>query len=1019
MPPIKLDTADLKRRLPAGVSTKAFFGMHAKEGGIPVDQAAKLLGFDSADALLTSVTGLRNRRQMIEAETDVRMRSRFGDMLTDGTIAEKAMAALHNEKKADVHLAEVKALATRVGKKAAPIEVLRAAAQRKINSLPIKDILPQIYARAEAKARRVLEKALAKQDFDAAWKAKQQEMLNHELYRAAIDAKREAEAIVERAKKYTEQKTRDRIGKAGGWEWTVTAPDGRTATFTTEAEAKAASDRVSGSTYARTSGYLEKIDALLGQYEFRRVSDKALARRETLREWAAKREAEGLPVPIPDAVLDAAGQRNYKTVPLSELRAVNDTLVLIATLAKNKNKLLATEREEQLDGAAARLAAILRRTHPTENQPDAGAKPGNVPGFIAAHRKAANIAREMDGDEDAGDFWDALIRPMNEAADAEAVRLREAKQRQEALWKAWSKATANDGWPPGERREFDGFKGGLTRMSAILVALNWGNEGNRQRLLEGGQGRGPLTDPQVQAVLDSLNAADWDLVEGVWDHIDSYWSDIAALEQRMTGTAPEKVDASPFPTKHGTIKGGYFPIMYDGQETGRIDGDSTDLAKQIQAQAYGTTTTSRGHTKERTIGQGRRLNLDPGVIGSHLTRVIHDLTHRAALSDVMRVLMHDDVRTAIDRRMGSATTRTLRQWIADIATGGQPPDAVARAIGQLRKGFSISTMGFRAMTAAIQLTGFSNSAVRVGPARMAKAFATLFSTRDGMAAYNFPASKSSMMRERFSTMTREMNETIGQFQRGKIDNFQAAVGAKAFWMMGKVQGVVDRATWLAAYEKAIDEGNEADAVAIANQTVIDTQSGGQTKDLSGVARSPYGQILTGAYTYGSLVFNQLYDQGARIKRNPKDFGTWAGAFGNMMLAAALPAALSVALRALLRNDWPDDEDKDGIGRRYANEMASTILGTMVGFRELGGMFSGFDYSGPGVTKPFADMTRLGNQAMQGEFDVGLARAIIDTLGSSIGLPSGQAWATGAGLWELIENPDADLRAPIFGPPPRR
>lgn len=1029
IPAIKLDSVDLRRRIDARLGTEAerkagmkrMAMMHTREVGIPVDQAATLLGFDSGDALLRALLTLRPRRELIEAETDQRMRARFGDMLTDGSIAEKAMAALHNERRADVHLAEVKALATRVGKKVAPIEVLREAARRKIDATPAKDLLPQLYARAEAKARRALEKALAKQDFPAAWNAKQTELLNHELYRASIDAKREADEIQAYAKKFNEIKARERIGKAGGWEWTVTRPDGRTETAASEEEARVAAAKVKGSRFDRTSGYLEQIDGLLERYEFRRVTNRAIERRQSLREWAAIQQASGAAVNIPPEVLNDAQRRNWRQAPLAELRGVRDTLAHIAHLAKTKNQLTKAQRERELDQLAGTLRDTLVRTHPKQNVPDAGSKAGVLPSFIAAHRKSANIARVMDGDDDAGPFWDALIRPMNEAADAEAVRLREAKDKQEAIWKRWEQETKGDGWKASERREFAGFKGGLDRLGAIMVALNWGNEGNRERLLEGGQGLGKLTEPQVQAVLDSLNAADWNLVEDIWNHIDSYWSDIKALEQRTTGVAPAKVDPSPFPTKHGTIKGGYFPISYDGQETGRIDGDATDLGKQIQAQAFGRTATAHGHTKERTIGQGRRLNLDPGVIGQHLTKVVHDLTHREALADTMRILLHPEVRSAIDSRMGSATTKALRQWIADIATGGQMPDAVARGISLARRGFSISTMGFKATTAALQLTGFSNSAVRVGPARMAKAIATLYSQKDGTTAWAFVPGKSTMMAERERTQTREINEILGQFQRGKFATFQQTVGKYAFWMLQKVQSFVDRATWLAAYEKALDEGHaDALAVSIADQTVLDTQSGGQTKDLAGVQRSPYAQILTGAYTYGSLVFNQVYDQGARISRNPKDFATWAGALGNMMLATALPTIGSVLLRALTRDDWPEEKnDKDSIAKRIGVEFASTILGSMVLAREVGGFFSGFDYSGPGVTKPFADLTKLGNQAMQGDLDVGLLRAVINATGSTLGLPSSQLWAMGSGAVEWLENPSPDVRPIVFGPSPNR
>lgn len=1030
---IKLDSKDLRRRIDNKMGTKAeresamkrFAMMHTRSGGMGVDEAAAVLGFDSGDALLNAMANLRPRKELIEAETTERMRARFGDSLTDGTVAEKAMLALHNERKADVHLMEVKALATRIGKKVAPIEVLREAARKKIDGTAPKDISPGAHLRAEAKARRTLEAALAKQDFAAAFNAKQQEMLAHEMYRAAVEAKREVEQIVNHAKKFNEKKTREKIGKAGGWEWTVTKPDGNTEIVPTEDAARELAAKITGARWERTSGYLEQIDGLMERYEFRRTTNRALANRQSLKEWAAERQAAGQPVNIPPEVLEAAQRRNYRSVPLSELRGVSDALANIAHLAKKKNELSKALRERELDATAAELAATLARTYPKEVIAGAAERDtwgSKLPEFIAAHRKAANVARQMDGDEDNGPFWNALIRPINEAADAEARMLREAKEKQDTIWKRWRDETSDDGWPADELREFSGFHKGLDRLGAIMVALNWGNEGNRDRLKEGGAGQGKLTDAQVYAVLDSLNAADWNLVEDIWQHIDSYWPEIKALEQRTTGVPPGKVDPSPFPTKHGTIKGGYFPIIYDGKaESGRIDGEATDLAKQMQAQAFGRTQTARGHTKERSIGQGRRLKLDPASIGTHLTKVIHDLTHREALADTLRVLLHDDVRTAIDRRMGVTTTKNLKQWIADIATGGTPPDAAARFAGYIRRGFSISTMGYRTMSAAIQLTGFANSAVRVGPARMAKAIATLFSARDGQAAWNWVAEQSPMMRERGNTMSREITELASDFQRTAGKRFLNAVQFKAFWMMQQVQGVVDRATWLAAYDKALADGIQGkDAVAVADQAVIDTQSGGQTKDLSGVQRSPFGNTFTGAYTWGAMLFNQLYDQGARIRRNPKDFGTWASATGNMMLAAALPTALTVILRAALRGDWPDDDDdKDGYAKRLGNEFAATILGTMIGFREAGGIFDDFGYRGPAVTKPIGDAYRLAGQIKQGDIDEGMVRATLDVIGSGLGLPSGQAWATGKGLYEWLEDPSPDIRPIIFGPPPKR
>jgi hypothetical protein len=83
------------------------------------------------------------------------------------------------------------------------------------------------------------------------------------------------------------------------------------------------------------------------------------------------------------------------------------------------------------------------------------------------------------------------------------------------------------------------------------------------------------------------------------------------------------------------------------------------------------------------------------------------------------------------------------------------------------------------------------------------------------------------------------------------------------------------------------------------------------------------------------------------------------------------------------------------------------------------MLSGYGYSGPAVTKPIKDTYNLKQQIGQGDLDPALLRSAIEFGGSMFSLPSGQLWASGSGLWQWIDNPSLDIRAPIFGPAPQR
>lgn len=1031
MPAVKLDAAEIRQRMASRFASKEeqdanlkrLAMMRSSTSGIPLDQAAELFGFDSGADLLQGLLTMRPRKELIEAETDARMRQRFGDILTDGTIAEKAIEALHGEKRADVHQAKVQALARKVGKKSAPIEVMRAAAEARIAETPAGDVLPHLYLRAEFKAREQVQKHLAKQEWEAALAAKQRELLNHELYRAAIQARKDIDAALEYARKFDEQKTRERVGKAGGWEWTITAKDGARFQFATEEEARQAAAKLGTTTWERTSGYLEQIDGLRERYSLKRGTAKDAERRQSLNAWVAQQQAAGVPVNLPPQLLNEARKVNWRKAPVADLIGLRDGLAHINHLANTKNKLSKAQKQRELESLARTLAATLERTKPNPKPADAEDGRGSktlekAADFWAAHRKAASLLREMDGWEDGGEWTAALMRPMNEAADNEATLAWAAKQKQDALWDAWHSSIGKTDWQPNDRRPFAGFRGGLTRMGGIMVALNWGNEGNRARLLEGNR----LTETQVQAVLDSLTAADWNLVEGVWEHIDSYWSEIQALEQRVTGVAPEKVEAAPFPTKHGTIKGGYFPIINNKEAaTARIDGEAKDWAAQMAAQAFGRAVTKHGHTKARANqGLGQPLSLDPNGIGRHLSQVIHDLTHREALNDAARILA--TASDSVDRHMGTRTTAQLKTWLGDIATGGRPATGAAKMMGWLRRGFSMAAMGFRPMTAALQFTGFINGAQRVGIGRMAYAMRQLFDTPQGFdSSFQLAMSKSKMMANRMRTQTQDITEVMGSIKRDRFSQFQEGATRYGFWMIQKMQTVVDTATWLAGYAQAIESGaSEADAVAQADQVVLDTQSGGQIKDLSGVQRDAYGQAFTGAFTYGAMLFNQLHDvaggTAARYRSGDKA-GAFVQGFTGFMLTAALPAAMTLALRELLKGT--PERERDPYLKRYGIELLSTIMGTMIGVRELSGSIQGFSYQGPATTKTLGAYSDLLVQIGQGELDKNLLRAANDAILGTLAMPAGQVWATGTGFLDWMDDPSIDLRPIVFGPPPKR
>jgi hypothetical protein len=121
--------------------------------------------------------------------------------------------------------------------------------------------------------------------------------------------------------------------------------------------------------------------------------------------------------------------------------------------------------------------------------------------------------------------------------------------------------------------------------------------------------------------------------------------------RRLNGVAPEKVEARPIETKAGTLKGGYFPAVYDSSRdysAERNAGKESDLFETLYTRA----TTRSSATKARADQVRRPILLSLGVITRHVGEVIHDITHREAVMNADKFLSHPRVMKAIDGRSG-------------------------------------------------------------------------------------------------------------------------------------------------------------------------------------------------------------------------------------------------------------------------------------------------------------------------------------------------------------------------------
>lgn len=1002
--PIKLSKASLAGYDADTLTKLRSLDVYRVEGGVSADTAAELLGFSSGDELVQALKGATPFKAAVEAETSARMKAAHGDLLLDGTLPDKAAAIVNGTHRQDVVRAELKALTSAMVKGTVPpAKVLNVEAETRIAGLKVRDVRPGQFLMAATRASKKAFDLLSRnQDRVGAVQAKQQELLNLALYREATKQRDFVDTAQAHMRDLQRPAAQARLGKAGG-------------------------------------SYLERVNEILQSYDFAPRTLKAIDARSSLAEWATAHEAAtGLPLNLPAELANGTRQISYKDLTIDQLRGVYDGVKMIEHLATLKNKLLKNASDRAFAEVRDGMVNSVQASGPAKPQPLELSRMDDrlrqVDQAIAAHTKLATFIDQLDGYKGGGPVWEAIMRPVNEAATAKALRNEsEAKAMRAILDEHY---TTKEQGHLADRTFVPAIHQSLSHEARLSVALNWGNEGSRQRVLDGFK----WTPEQAQAVLGTLDARDLKFVQAALDHVNSFWAEIAAQQKRITGVPPEKVEASSWthPTL-GEQRGGYWPLVYDTRLQVRRPDPITgpDLQKYALG-AYGQT--RRGYLEARLDTVQAPIKLGLSTWYSHVDDVVHSLTHQEMLIDVGRLLADKSVREAVQSRVGDVPYKAMYAALADVAIGKQS-GTVIRALDYLRNGKTIAGIGWNLNTALIHLSGVFQGAAENGPAWQARAVARVFSDVAHMElSARWVNEKSADMRLFSTNADRDIADLHASLRQGggwfdtalrtaTLDHLTQQDLTKSYTSL--IRSTVKLAatvTWIGQYEKALSEhpDDEATAIARANQAVTNAHGGGQIKDLAAVQRGgSLAKLFTTFYTYGSLVFNQNRRAVGRT-----DF-THAGSVGQMLVNLSLiniaPAMFSVGLAKAFggakgREDW-----LVAVGKETLAEAMNTFLG----LRELGGAATALydkefghgpvhgmqDYEGPIGLAPIEDFYRLSTQIGQGKADPAFWHAAEDMGGVIFHLPLPAIQRSIDGFDALQSGKTDNPGVLFYGPPP--
>lgn len=911
-----------------------------------------------------------------------------GGMNPDAFDELQSNLAAHNETRSRFITAEFNALARALGKRQLMVSAAREYAVEQIGNMKLSDIRPGTFMNAERRCAAMAEQAMRKADFGACLEAKRGQVLNHEMARAALETLDRYQRGVRMAKRAMKSKT---VHPA----------------------------------------YKKLILALLDAHS---VASMTAKEREDFGKLAADpaqlqeliKEVEDAGTPIEGLQRFIDSHEHAKDMTGYDSQDFFSVLKQLETLGRNVyNQNLAEElgRIDEIvkEGKEAIKEAADRQGRDViENERVPFTRwerwRDNVHQFLLNHVKIQSWCRIFDQNQSGGFFWNLFIRSANERSTFEnSMRAKVSKTLAEKLAPVFKKSQDED------PVIIPGFSKPFTHGQRIAVALNCGNDSNRQRLVDGDC---RFTDEALQAIFATLTEADWRAVEAVWQQFEELRPLIAEKEKRVFGTEPEWIDYQPFMVKTAEgkiiqVSGGYYPVKFDPRGSNRAAkyADANDVRQEMQG-AYQSATTRRSFTKSRAQGDVHMpLRIDLAALYEGFNDVIHDLAWHEWLIETKRVLdgvngRDSGLRQAIKERYGYLVAKQFEDWRKDIATGGR--DSADSWVNRMAANVGVATMGFSVTSAFVQLTGIGYVIPRVGIAPVMTAVGKFIS--DPVGLHRAITKKSEAMRLRGLTQNREIAQVRNRLESGKH-----WFKDHSYVMMTIMQNIVDSIAWQAAYERYTREGNSEDkAIAMADQVVIDTQSSGNVSDLSAIERSQGARLFTVFYSW----MNAALNMGVVEAMGENDRAKAAARL--LFMGAVMPVLESLFREALQAHDSDDDDDEDWTKQWLRKPLGAVVeyhLGLFLGLREVSSaaksLIAGeplFGYNGPAGTRMIANTAN----AMQAATDPlswrGL-KALVDIAGSLTGAPSTQINRTIKGV-RAIESGQAEgvdaVLAPLFG-----
>lgn len=838
------------------------------------DWVADSLGYDSGDAMAQDILTSPSERAMVRQEIDKAVNRRFPDFMQEREQArEAAREALYNDESGEVVALEQQLIDEALNeisdkdikqKERENIAKVRKQnadnfAKRYIQTLPAGEVMkPRRFAMAERRAAANANKAAKAGLLEEAAMYKQQQMINHALYREAVKAKHQ----IESARKYVKKQMHSKKEVWG------------------------------------TEQHFFQMCALLERMGYHRKDFNTNGREvQPLSDYIAEMQAKygDEIISMPEFVLNPNNDlTNAPQLSLANYMDVIDALKNIRAIAKQDtqmNKIAAGEAFEQVK---ADTIAHLQEL-PVEYEAEIGSDskkslrkrivewPKN---FMATLRNADNFFLMMDNWTE-GYFTREFYNKINHCADMESTMLEGyQKELTDALQK-WE-PDKETGIAHDKRIYYEELGGSADKHALIAMLCNLGSDSNAARLCSQkpvgvknsdiwveeseliGKEEAMLQTKQnlIEFLCKHLTKADIAYAQARINAASKFWPMLAEVNRRTKGFEPPKIEASPLVMKLASgesvvFEGGYFPLERDTR-TGSMPGkfDRIDSTEEGSRPPQRTLATNTGSSKARTGGK-YPVDLSRGSEVTAVKSTIHDICYRETMLDFRKILNDEDIYRNMVERLGDTNVRLLREFLQACAnpygnkTAYMAENLFTKAANALR---NIATNTAIMLNFKTAMQNFSNILLygnSVEGFTHADAFRALYRgfTGEGRAEVDAICAKSVFMRERMEVPDVTLRDIQNRSDLNSIEKKTLKYGAM---LLGYTDMMTAKPVFAEAYMKKINEGKtEQEALDFANAVIRRTLGSSRIHDVSSLQR---GSGLFRLFTMFQGFFNTQFNQ---------------------------------------------------------------------------------------------------------------------------------------------------------------